>query len=102
MGCYDTIEGIHSKNKLSYMVCHIGLLFGIYNVVEVGNRSWPYLAVLAGTFSYIWLFLILLVSIVFLAAGWNHLLNLLLLALLAANLSVMQANCSVGFLILAA
>ena len=36
--CYDTIEFIHSNNKLSYMLCHIGLLLDIYNVGEVGNR----------------------------------------------------------------
>ena len=34
---YDTIEVIHSNNKLSYMLCHIRLLLGIYNVGEVGN-----------------------------------------------------------------
>ena len=45
---------------------------------------------------------VLLVLIVFLAAGSNHWLNLLWLALLAANLLVMLANCSVGLNILAA
>ena len=36
--CHDTIEVIHSNNKLTYMLCHIGLLLGIYNVGEVGKR----------------------------------------------------------------
>ena len=66
------------------------------NSVRCGIGDLLYLSVLHGTLVNTWGFCLLLVFILFSAAGWNHLQNFGCFELLTANLEVIFESCFVG------